>query len=152
MKLRMRVGSIVAAAVGLVVPLVAAQPADAATHTVTKSAALTFVNFEGATITCGISVTASHNDDTPGQPYTQVSTGESGTTSDCFDYVDLTITLSYKDHEGVRRKVESIAFAPSVLTVQGTFSSITASLRGDFFSCDSSMSASCAITATASPK
>jgi hypothetical protein len=128
------------------------QPAAAAQTEAHGSGAVTFVKEGGGVATCSVSDDAFHNTDNPNQPYTLVSSGLSGGDPACFDFVLMTITVTYKDHEGVRRTTTSSVFGTSTLQVGGTYSSITTSVRGDFFDCDASASATCTATATANPK
>jgi hypothetical protein len=150
-KRRVRAG-LAAAALAMVAPVVAAQPASASSSTMVTSAALTFVDGNGTTVTCTVQDSAKHNTDNPNQPTTSVDSGESGDFNDCIDFVVLISTISYKDRGGVRRTVTSSGFATGNLTAQGTYSAISTSVTAEYFNCDSSRSATCKVTAVANPK
>jgi hypothetical protein len=148
---RIRAG-LVAIGLAVVVPFVAVQPASAASYNVDKFVSLTFVNTNGAPRTCTVEDDATHNNDNANQPYTLVVSGEGGDLNDCIDRVLLTVTVSYKDRDGVRRTVSSSGFSTSDLTVQGTYSAISTSVRAQYLDCDASQSATCEVTAVANPK
>ena len=87
--MRTRTRRAVIAAVALfaaVAPFAAGQlPATAAQSTVHSQAALTFIDINGATVTCTIYNDSTHNTDNPNQPYVTVGSGESGSSNSCFD-------------------------------------------------------------------
>jgi hypothetical protein len=128
------------------------QPAAAAQNSVEGTASLTFVTDTGGVATCTVTDDATHNTDDPNQPYIIMTSGLSGGDSACFDFVSLTITVSYKDKGGVRRTAVSNGFATSSLQIGGVYSGITTSVRADFFGCNPSASATCNTTAVANPK
>ena len=141
-------------AVGLAVgvSLIAAQPASAANFNVDHFVSLTFINTNGAGRTCTVEDDATHNNDNANQPYTLVVSGEGGDLNDCIDRVLLTVTISYKDRDGVRRTVTSSGFSTSNLRAEGTFSAISTSVRAQYLNCDANQSAACDVTVTANPK
>jgi hypothetical protein len=128
------------------------QPAGAAETQAHGERSLTFLKDGGGAATCTVLNDAFHNTDDPNQPYTLVSSGLSGSDNACFDFVAMTITVSYLDKNGVRRESSTSSFGTSVLQVGGTYSGITTSVHANWFDCDSSASATCEATATANPK
>ena len=154
MKTRARRSVLAAAALCVaVVPLAAGQlPASAAQTSVHSQAALTFVDINGATVTCTIFNDSTHNTDNPNQPYATVGGGESGASNSCFDLVLMTLTIRYKDKNGTVRTSSFSSFATGAARVEGAYSAITTSVKAEYFDCDSSRSATCQITASAAPK
>jgi hypothetical protein len=128
------------------------QPAGAAETHASGSSSITFAKFGGGAATCTVFNDAYHNNNDPNQPYTLVGSGLSGADEACFNSVNLTITVSYRDHEGVRRTSTSTGFGTSVLRIGGTYSGITTSVTAIWFGCDSGASATCQATAVANPK
>jgi hypothetical protein len=101
-----------AALLAVVAPLGVGQlPASAAQSTVHSQAALTFVDTNGATVTCTVFNDSTHNTDNPSQPYVTVTSGESGMSGSCIDLVLVTITVTYKDKTGTVRTSTFSSFA-----------------------------------------
>ncbi len=126
--------------------------ADAASYRVDSQKALTFVKDGGGAVTCTVFNSTVHNTDNASQPYVGVGSGLSGADNACFDFVLLTITVTYNDKSGVRRSARFGAFATGSVTIEGTYSPIKTTVTAEFFDCDSNQSASCLVTAEASPK
>ena len=133
-------------------PFAVATPAGAASNHVDAQASLTFVTTSGATVTCTVLNSTTHNTDNPNQPYTATGSGESGCASECFDFVLLSTTITYKDKSGALQTASYDAFATGSSKVTGTYSAITTSVTADYFDCDASRSATCLSTAIAHPK
>jgi hypothetical protein len=147
----MRAG-LVAIGLAVGVSLIAAQPASAANYNVDNFKSLTFINTNGAGRTCTVEDDATHNNDNANQPYTLVASGEGGDLTDCINRVLLTVTISYKDRDGVPRTVTSSGFSTSNLQAQGTYSAISTSVLAQYLNCDANQSASCEVTVTSNPK
>ncbi len=110
------------------------------------------VSTSGATVTCTVFNSTTHNTDNPNQPYTAVTSGESGMSSDCFSSVLVTMTLKYKDKSGVQRTASFSTFGTGSSQVAGTYPAISTSVTANYLNCDPSRSATCEITAFANPK
>ena len=149
-----RRAAMLAAGVGLALAPLAlhAAPAGAATFTANSEGALTFIDVFGSTVTCQIYNRTTHNTDNPNQVYTYIDAGWGGDSSSCFDYVAVRLEVSYKDKDGIRRNTVSVNSQPGTLRVEGTYSSITTTVRADFSQCDSVRSASCTTSAVSNPK
>ena len=128
------------------------QPAGAAVTTASSQASLTFVAYDGQTVTCTVFANAVRNTDNPNQPFAVIGSGQSGGSNVCFDFVLMTSTIAYNDKSGVRRSATSSSFATGSLKVTGTYPAISTSVTAEYFDCDPSLSATCTVTARANPK
>jgi hypothetical protein len=134
-------------------PLLASESRAGAAQTgATGTSSLTYVDDNGVAVTCSIEDDAFHNNDNANQPFTSLTSGESGDVNDCLNTALLTVTVSYKDRGGIQRTVTTSSFSTTNIVVQGTYSAIATSVRAQFFRCDSSRSATCEVTAFANPK
>jgi hypothetical protein len=127
-------------------------PAGAASSQINSQQSLTFVTSGGGVATCTVFNSTTHNTDAANQPFVTTVSGLGGADGSCFDFVLLSIKITYKDKSGVRRSSTYDAFATGTAKVEGTYSPITTTVTADYFDCDPSRSATCTVTAQASPK
>ena len=136
------------------VPLIAPTPAEAAVSEAQGSASLTFVTVFGDTVTCKLTALGRHDTNYQRIEAYQTSAKSTGETSpDCAGLQQIQAT--YKDDEGHAR--ESDAYVPNssslnVIAVVGPAHQIVINHVLSFQNCDASVTASCFVQFSTSPK
>jgi hypothetical protein len=128
-----------------------APPAGASTTTANSNASITFTDTNGVSQTCTVYDYASHTNDDPNQPSTQVVSGMGGSGSGCFEFT-MTIFVRYDDRNGVTRTARFSSLSTGDAQVEGTFSHISTSVSARFFNCSTQNGQRCDVIAIAAPK
>jgi hypothetical protein len=132
--------------------LIVQQPASAADNYADKQGQITFIDDFGQAYTCPLNNDTDHNTDNSNQPYTHVDAFAGGQ-APCYQGVDLTVTIHYKDKNGVARQASAEGSGNSLrLTEPNTYSAITTTVTAHYYSCDANASASCDLAVTVAPK
>ncbi len=133
--------------VAVVPSFVASQPAGADTEVVTR-ASVTFVAYDGTTVTCDVADFADRYDNHTAHVYA----APEGPQPNCGTNVDITVTISAKDENGSTRTSIGTAKGSSDVTIDHAYSAVQTTAMAYFNECDPRASATCHVTTTAAPK
>ena len=129
--------------------LVGATPAAAAVNTASGNGSLTFITYQGDGITCPLQDQASHDTSANTAFARGVSLGEPR----CIESnVLVTVTITYKDENGLTHTSRSRGDDIVELSVDHAKSNIRTTVTATYLACDQSASATCEQTITANPK
>ena len=131
--------------------LISQQPAAARVTGASDEETLEFVTNEGASVECTVGIGAQHNTDDEDQPYLRFSTTISSQEG-CRDTLQVRVTATYDDSQGVQRRVTYLAWGPGDGVVEGAYTRTSVSARFFFNNCDMTQGDPCDVTVTASPK
>jgi hypothetical protein len=131
--------------------LVSGPLANAATNRDDTTKDISFGDHRDIAADCTVHNNTGHNNDDPNQPYTRVIGFSSGDSNACTIDIHITVTVTYKDKDGIGRTSTIASAGQFDATIGGTYSAINTSVAIHYNNCDYNAFI-CDATATSHPK